>query len=83
MARQGVSGGHVPKAVNKPALDNNNCSINPSKFISGPYSGNSQGISATAFVVDQQLINSQENEQADLSNFHVESMKSTVGCSES
>ena len=49
---QGLSRGHAPKAVDKPALDNNDRSINPNKFISSPNSGNSQGISATAFVVD-------------------------------
>jgi hypothetical protein len=52
IARRGVSGGHAPKAVDKPALDNDNRSINPDEFISGPNLGNSQGISATAFVVD-------------------------------
>jgi hypothetical protein len=40
-ARRG--GGHAPKAVNKPALDNSDCSINPNEFILGPNSGNSQG----------------------------------------
>jgi hypothetical protein len=59
IAGRGVSRGHVPRAVDKPALDNDNCSINPDEFILGPNLENSQGIGATAFVVDQQLINLQ------------------------
>ena len=43
IARQGMSRGHAPKAVDKPALDNNDRSINPDKSILGPNSGNSQG----------------------------------------
>ena len=36
IAGRGVSGGHAPKAVDKPALDDDDHSINPN-------SGNSQG----------------------------------------
>ena len=61
IAGRGVSGGHAPKVVDKPALDNDDRSVNPDEFILGPNLGNSQGIVATAFVVDQQLINSQIN----------------------
>ena len=46
IARRGVSGGHAPKAVNKPALDDGNRSINPNEFILGPNLRNSQGIGA-------------------------------------
>jgi hypothetical protein len=59
IAGRGVSGGRAPKAVDKPALDDGDRSINPDEFMSGPNLGDSQGISATAFVVDQQLNNSQ------------------------
>jgi hypothetical protein len=59
IARQGVSGGHAPNAIDKPTLDEDNRSINPNKSMLGPDSGNSQGIGANRFVVDQQLNNSQ------------------------
>ena len=39
----GRGGGHAPKAVDKPALDDVDRSINPDEFILGPNSGNSQG----------------------------------------
>jgi len=42
-ARRGVGGGHAPKAVDKPALDDSDRSINPNEFMLGPNSGNSQG----------------------------------------
>jgi hypothetical protein len=41
IARRG--GGHAPKAVDKPALDDGDRFINPDEFILGPNSGNSQG----------------------------------------
>ena len=44
----GRGGGHAPKAVDKPALDNNDRSINPDKSILGPNSGNSPGIGANS-----------------------------------
>jgi hypothetical protein len=47
IARRGVSREHAPKAVDKPALDNDDNSVNHDKSVSGPNSGNSQGISAT------------------------------------
>jgi hypothetical protein len=59
IARRGVSGGHAPNAIDKPALDDDNCSTNPNKSMLGPNLGNSQGIGANCFVVDQQLNNSQ------------------------
>jgi hypothetical protein len=59
IARRGVSRGHAPNAIDKLALDDDNCSTNPDKSMLGPYLGNSQGISANCFVVDQQLNNSQ------------------------
>jgi hypothetical protein len=46
LARQGVSIKHAPKAVDKPALDDDDNSINPNKSTSDLNSGNSQGISA-------------------------------------
>jgi hypothetical protein len=48
IAGRGVSGGHAPKAVDKPALDNDNRFINPDESISGSNSGNSQGIRANS-----------------------------------
>ena len=54
-----MSGGHAPNAINKPALDDDDRSINLDKSMLGPNSGNSQGIGANRFVVDQQLNNSQ------------------------
>jgi hypothetical protein len=57
IAGRGVSGGHAPNAIDKPALDDDNCSTNPDKSMLGPR--NSQGIGANCFVVDQQLNNSQ------------------------
>jgi hypothetical protein len=59
IAGRGVSGGHTPNAIKKPALDGDDLSINPDKSMLGPNSGNSQGIGANCFVVDQQLNNSQ------------------------
>ena len=59
IAGRGVSGGHAPNAVDKPALDDDDRSINPDKSMLGPNSGNSQGIGTNRFVVDQQLNNSQ------------------------
>ena len=59
IAGRGVSGGHAPNAIEKPALDDDDRSINPNKSMLGPYLGNSQGIGANRFVVDQQLNNSQ------------------------
>jgi hypothetical protein len=59
IAGRGVSGGHAPNAIEKPALDDDDRSINPDKSMLGPYLGNSQGISVNRFVVDQQLNNSQ------------------------
>jgi hypothetical protein len=59
IAGRGVSGGHAPNAIEKPALDDDDRSINPDKSMLGPNSGNSQGIGANRFVVDQQLNNSQ------------------------
>ena len=53
ITRRGVSGGHAPNAIEKPALDDDDRSIN------SPNSENSQGIGADRFVVDQQLNNSQ------------------------
>ena len=44
---QGTSKGHVPKAINKLALDNR--FINPNKFISSPNSRNSQSGYANSF----------------------------------
>jgi hypothetical protein len=41
IARRG--GGHAPIAVDKPALDDGDRSINSDEFILGPNSGNSQG----------------------------------------
>jgi hypothetical protein len=41
IARRGR--GHAPKAVDKPALDDGDRSINPNEFILSPNSGNSQG----------------------------------------
>jgi len=52
IARQGVSRRYAPNAIDKLALDNDNCSTNPDKSMLGPYLGNSQGISANCFVVD-------------------------------
>ena len=54
-----MSGGHAPNAIEKLALDDNDRSINPNKSMLGPNLGNSQGIGANCFVVDQQLSNSQ------------------------
>jgi hypothetical protein len=48
IAGRGVSRGHAPKAVDKLALDGDDHSTNPDKSISGPNSGNSQGISANS-----------------------------------
>ena len=59
IAGRGVSGGHAPNAIEKPALDDDDRSINPDKSMLGPYLENSQGIGANRFVVDQQLNNSQ------------------------
>jgi len=59
IAGRGVSGGHAPNAIEKPALDDDDRSINPDKSMLGPNSGKSQGIGANRFVVDQQLSNSQ------------------------
>jgi hypothetical protein len=59
IAGRGVSGGHAPNAADKLALDDDDRSINPDKSMLGPNSGNSQGIGANCFVVDQQLNNSQ------------------------
>jgi hypothetical protein len=42
IAGRGVGGGHASKAVDKPALDNSDRSINPDEFILGLNSGNSQ-----------------------------------------
>ena len=39
----GQGGRHTPKAVDKPALDDSDRSINPNEFMLGPNSGNSQG----------------------------------------
>ena len=50
LAGRGVSGGHAPKAVDKPALDNDDRSINPDEFISGPNLENSQGIGANSLL---------------------------------
>jgi hypothetical protein len=50
---------HAPNAIEKPALDDDDCFINPNKSMLGLNLGNSQGISANCFVVDQQLNNSQ------------------------
>ena len=36
-----MSGGHAPNAIKKLALDNNDCSINPNKFMLGPNLRNS------------------------------------------
>jgi hypothetical protein len=36
-----VSGGHAPNAIEKPALDDDDRSINPNKSILGPNLGNS------------------------------------------
>jgi hypothetical protein len=47
IARQGVSRGYAPKVVDKPALDNDNRSVNPNEFMLGPNLRNSQGIGAT------------------------------------
>jgi hypothetical protein len=47
-AKRGMSGEHAPKVVDKPALDDNDCSINLNKSISGPNLGNSQGIGANS-----------------------------------
>jgi hypothetical protein len=52
IARRDVSGGHTPRAINKPTLDDNDLSINPNKSMLGPNLGNSQGIGANRFVVD-------------------------------
>jgi hypothetical protein len=41
IAGRGVSGRHVPKAVNKPTLDNDDRSINLNEFILGPNLRNS------------------------------------------
>jgi len=38
----GRGGGHAPKAVDKPALDDSDRSINPDEFILGLNSGNGQ-----------------------------------------
>jgi hypothetical protein len=48
IAGQGMSRGHAPKAVDKPALDDNDHFINPDKLILGPNSGNSLGIGANS-----------------------------------
>ena len=37
-AGRGVSGGHAPKAIDRPALDDDNRSINPDEFMSCPNS---------------------------------------------
>jgi hypothetical protein len=47
-----VSRGHAPNAANKPALDNNDRSINLDKSMLSLNSGKSQGISANYFVID-------------------------------
>jgi hypothetical protein len=52
IAGRGVSGGHAPNAIDKPALDDDDCSTNPDKSMFGPNLGNSQGIGANRFVVD-------------------------------
>ena len=54
-----MSGGYAPNASEKLALDDDDCSINPNKFMLGPNLGSSQGIGANHFVVDHQLSNSQ------------------------
>jgi hypothetical protein len=59
IARQSVSGGHTPDTIEKPALDDDDCSINLNKSMLGSNSENSQGINTNHFVVDQQLSNSQ------------------------
>jgi hypothetical protein len=41
IAGRGVSGEHVPNDIEKPALDDNDRSINPNKSMLGPNSGNS------------------------------------------
>jgi hypothetical protein len=48
IAGRGVSRRNAPKAVDKPALDDDDHSINPGKSISGPNSGNSPGIGANS-----------------------------------
>ena len=53
IAGRGVSGGHAPNAIEKPALDDDDRSINPDKSMLGSNLGNSQGIGANRFVVDQ------------------------------
>ena len=53
IAGRGVSGGHAPNAIEKPALDDDDRSINPNKSMLGPNSGNSQGIGTNRFVADQ------------------------------
>jgi hypothetical protein len=90
IAGQGMSRGHAPKAVNKPALDNGDRSINPDEFILGPNLGSSQGIwrhcfrsRSAANQFTDRLILVGEDEQADLSDFHAESTKSIASCSES
>ena len=47
-----MSGGYAPNASEKLALDDDDCSINPNKFMLGPNLGSSQGIGANHFVVD-------------------------------
>lgn len=41
--------GHAPKAVDKPAIDDGDYSINPEMSMSGPNLGNGQGIGANSF----------------------------------
>jgi hypothetical protein len=48
IARQGISRGDAPKAVDKPALEDDDHSTNPDKSISGPNSGNHRGIGANS-----------------------------------
>jgi hypothetical protein len=47
-----VSRGHIPNTIKKPALDDNNRSINSNKSMLGRYLGNSQGIGANYFIID-------------------------------
>jgi hypothetical protein len=49
IAGQGISGRHAPNAIDKPTLDDDD----PNKSMLGPDLGNSQGIGANRFVVDQ------------------------------
>ena len=79
-------GEYALKAVNKPALDDDDRSINIDESILGPNLENSQGKApifccrSAAKQFTDRLILVGEDEQADLSDFYTNSTKSTIYC---